>query len=304
MAESVLILSLAVMLDVFAKEPPDLVHPVCWMGRMAGFIWKKRPSRGLFGYGVLLVLSGILVFGSGGWLVSFLPWPLRVPISVFLLKGTMAAGALADAGKSVGRALASRRLPLARRMLACHLVSRSTKCLSASEVAGAAAESLAENLSDGWVGPLTAFVFFGLPGAMIYRYVNTCDSMVGYRFGDFEPGGKAAARTDDLFNLIPAVISALLIVAAAFLTGLDWKGSALCSLREGRSTESPNAGWPMAAMAGALGVILSKRGSYELKGGDRHPFLSDLKAGIRIVEVSSGLAVFLALAVLTGRAFL
>lgn len=303
MIEPASVLLLSFLIDIFIGEPPVEIHPVCWMGRVVNFLWERRPSRGLFKYGFFLVLAGILLFGAMGWLVSSLWWPVGFVFSVLLLKGTMAAGALVDAGKGVGIALESGNLPLARKRLSWHLVSRNTRKLSSSEIAGGAIESMAENLSDGWVGPLMAFSLLGIPGALVYRFVNTCDSMLGYRYGDFELGGKVAARMDDLFNLIPARISSLLIVIAAGFVGLDWKGSAICAWREHRSTESPNAGWPMAAMAGSLGVILSKRGVYEIRGGSALPAASDLASAIRITRISQIFSVLLAIAVLAMRSF-
>ncbi|RYF39986.1 MAG: cobalamin biosynthesis protein CobD, partial [Comamonadaceae bacterium] len=153
------------------------------------------------------------------------------------------------------------------------LVSRDTAQLSASEVRESAIESLAENLNDSVVAPIFWFALLGLPGAAVYRFANTADAMWGYpgvyRGHDWQWAGKWAARADDVLSWVPARLTAVLLAVGS-------RGRAMASLRsEAGKTPSPNSGWPMAAMALALGVRLCKPGVYTLHPGGRAPQPAD-----------------------------
>lgn len=179
-----------------------------------------------------------------------------------LLKTTFAMRRLAIEALKVGRALGREDLAAARAVLRS-LVSRDTAQVDSRLAASAAVESVAENLCDSVVAPLLYFALLGVPGAVAYRVVNTLDALVGYH-GRYEYLGKVAARLDDLLNLVPARVTALLIVLAAFVTRQGGLRAWWSLLRYGGTTESPNAGRPMSAMAGALGVELQKVGHYRL----------------------------------------
>ena len=138
-----------------------------------------------------------------------------------------------------------------------------------------ALELLAENLSDSLVAPLFWFLLLGLPGAALYRFANTADAMWGYR-GRWEWAGKWAARADDVLSFIPARLTALALLGAAAAAG----GLAALA-REARRTASPNSGWPMAALALALGVRLGKPGVYVLNPAGAVPGPADLRRGLR-----------------------
>jgi adenosylcobinamide-phosphate synthase len=137
------------------------------------------------------------------------------------------------------------------------IVGRDTEQLSEAGVARAAIESLAENFSDGVVAPALWCAALGLPGIVLYKAVNTADSMIGHRTPRHEAFGWAAARLDDAINLPASRLSALLLIAAAALHGADARGAARAVWRDAGSHRSPNAGWPEAAMAGALGLRLA-----------------------------------------------
>jgi adenosylcobinamide-phosphate synthase len=159
------------------------------------------------------------------------------------------------------------------------LVSRPTAELDAALIAAAAIESLAENLVDSWVAPLAAYACFGLPGAYAYRAANTADAMWGYRTPTYAWLGKPAARLDDLLTWLPARLGALLLVVAG-----PRRGAALAAWRrDAGCTQSPNAGQPMAAAAGQLGVRLEKRGHYTLFAEAPPPSSEDLAAARRLV---------------------
>jgi adenosylcobinamide-phosphate synthase len=187
-----------------------------------------------------------------------------IVVEVAALKTTIAPRGLAHAARAVAEPLARGALDEGRAALGLHLVSRPTAALAAGQVASGAVESVAENLTDALVGPLLCFVLWGVPGALAYRALNTADTMLGYREGPLEHFGKVAARLDDVANLIPARLAALALVVGA---GPHARRAWTVMARDHARTASPNAGWTMAAMAGALGVRLEKPGAYRLGDG-------------------------------------
>ena len=290
--------TMALVLDALWGEPPAAMHPTVWMG--CGITAARAQRRGntpapALLEGALAVLSGAgITLGAAAAaerLIGAFPHPLHTALCGVALKPTLSLRALLAAGTEVETALRAEDLASARRLLSWHLVSRNTSELSPAEVAGAAIESLAENLSDGLVAPVLAFRAGGLRAAYVYRFLNTADAMLGYRTPELEWYGKAAARVDDAANWVPARVAALLIVLAGSLLRTDGKGALRCALRDAAQTASPNAGWPMAAMAGALGVRLTKRGAYVLNAGGREPGSDDLAQARRIVALAGVLAV-------------
>ena len=164
----------------------------------------------------------------------------------------------------------------------------------------AAIESVAENTTDSFVAPWLAFALFGLPGAAAYRALNTLDSMIGYR-GRYEHLGKAAARLDDLVNLVPARLSAALLLAGGALRRLPVGRGWHIASRDHRHTESPNAGWTIGACAGLLGVALEKLGYYRIGHGLPDPTWQDLAAAARLAYAAAALAMAVAVAVTVVR---
>ncbi|HEY0478308.1 MAG TPA: adenosylcobinamide-phosphate synthase CbiB [Kofleriaceae bacterium] len=296
-------LAIALALDAAFGEPPDALHPVAWIGRLASRVLRAAPRRpaAQLGFGALVALglpllcaaaAAALVAGAARWPAA------QLAVAVALAKPSFALRALGDAGERVRRALAAADLPCARRRLAS-LCSRDPATLDGAELAAAAVESLAENASDSFVAPLFYYAILGVPGAACYRAVNTLDAMIGYR-GRYEYLGKAAARLDDALNWIPARITAALLLAAAALTGHDAAAGWRVLVRDGRRTASPNAGRPMAAMAGLLGVTLTKPGHYWL-GDGAAPTAATIAAAWRVVVIAAGLAAVLTLAALGAR---
>jgi len=152
-------------------------------------------------------------------------------------------------------------------------------------LSAAAIESLAENASDSFIAPLFYYRLFGLPGAFAYRAVNTLDAMIGYH-GRYEFLGKVAARVDDALNVVPARVTALLLVIAARFTRDNARRAWQTMRRDHTRTESPNAGYPMSAMAGALDVRLEKVGHYRLNENGRAPQPRDIRRAARLVSVA------------------
>jgi adenosylcobinamide-phosphate synthase len=287
----------ALAADVLLGEPPAPLHPTVWMGRWIGGCRERRCSRAPLPSlleGALGVAAGAaasaLAAGALDRVLLRLPHTAGVVARGAALKPALSLRALLAAGAEVERALAAGRLDESRRALGWHLVSRDTAALDAAEVAGATVESLAENLGDGVVAPLLAFRAGGLAGAYLYRFLNTADAMLGYRTLELEWFGKAAARADDVANLLPARLTALLVAAAAPLGGGSPAAALRCALADARRASSPNAGWPMAAMAGALGTRLTKRGVYELNASGREPGWADIARARRIVAGAAVLA--------------
>ncbi len=296
----IIALSGALILDLIMGDPPNSFHPVAWMGRYIDLFWRCRPgvdkAREIqFIYGASLVLSGAALFSLPWIMFIYMNIPLLWLWSIPLLKVTFSVRGLVIAGNKIRRSLDKEDLGEARRLVGRHMVSRRTERLSAAEVASAAIESLAENITDGITAPLLFFALFGIPGAWAYRFCNTCDSMVGYRDPEHEYQGKFTAWLDMALNWLPARLTGLFIVLAAYLSGEDSRNSWLTMRTQHRRTASPNAGWSIAAMAGALGVRLEKAGYYRLEGGNRNPDGQVIKRSIRIVYWTTVLTVLVTL---------
>jgi len=292
-------LSLAVLLaalavDRFLGEPPNALHPVVWMGKLIGALERRLP-RGkawleLCG-GTLVTLLVPLTFAGGSWalLQQLQRWPVaHFVVSVWLLKSSFAFRGLGRAAFGVRDALGSGDLAAARRALRS-LCSRDPSTLDEPLLVAASVESVAENTSDSIVAPLFYYALLGIPGAVAYRAVNTLDSMIGYH-GRFEYIGKVAARLDDILNFVPARLTAALLLIGGLLARCDARRGWRIWRRDGGKTESPNAGQPMATMAGLLGVQLEKVDHYKL--GDVGEPLSgaQIDRAWRIVTLGMGVA--------------
>ena len=268
-----------------------------WLARGRG---RRRASAALPSLleGALLVGSGVaLATMAGGSLDAALdrvPTRPRCVARGIALKPALSLRALLDAANEVAAYLERGDLPHARRALGWHLVSRDTRSLSAAEVAGAAIESVAENLSDSVVAPIMAYRAAGLRGAYAYRMINTADAMLGYRTPELEWYGKFAARTDDVMNALPARVTAAFICLCAPFGGGSARRARRVMVGDARRTSSPNAGWPMAAMAGALGVRLTKRDVYSLNDSGRPPTERDIVRARRVVLAAAALSAVLA----------
>jgi adenosylcobinamide-phosphate synthase len=261
-------LPLAVAMDLALGEPPAVFHPVVWMGRVISFCERFAPSRGrlsqlLAGAAIALgVPTGFALIAARIESWSLAHGVAGVLAGALALKTTFALRALGRAAREVRDRITSGRIHDARKSLRA-LCSRNPDALDESALLAATIESAAENASDSFVAPLFWFSVLGLPGAFFYRAVNTIDAMIGYR-GHYEWLGKVPARLDDVLNWVPARLTACLMLAGGAMTGLDARRGARTLARDGARTQSPNAGLPMAAMAGLLGVELEKPGQYRL----------------------------------------
>lgn len=266
------LLLLALITDWLIGDPAWLYrivpHPVVLIGRLIGFLDKKlnRASRPALDRHVRGGVTVILVVGTAattGWVLSDLArslphgWLIEAVLAGILIAARdlwrevgKVAKALKDDGLDAGRAAVGR------------IVGRDPKSLDKHGVARAAVESLSENFADGVVAPAFWFLLLGLPGIFAYKAINTLDSMIGYKSEKYREFGYVAAKLDDVANWIPARLSALLtLVAAIPMPGADPHAAWAVIRRDAGTHKSPNAGWPEAAFAGALGLAL---------GGPRH----------------------------------
>lgn len=283
--ERSLTLASALAVDTVLGEPPPALHPVVWLGQSTGFFVERLPKGGrvIELAGGAFVAATITALGAAlGGLAGRIPHPaLRLPVTIWLLSSTFAGRGLLRAADGIAADLQAGDLDAARHNLRA-LVSRPTADLDAPLVSAAAIESAGENAGDSFVAPLGFYLIGGLPLALAYRAINTVDAMIGYR-GLYEYTGKAGARLDDLVNLVPARLSAALIALSAgsfAATRRAW----LIARRDAGQTASPNAGWPMAALAGALEVELEKVGHYRLGDPERPVTPERLREAIVIVR--------------------
>jgi adenosylcobinamide-phosphate synthase len=272
---------------------PNALHPVAWFGSVANALIARAPlGPPALSFATGLVLALALPAAVFALATLTLRATEAVPAVHAALQGlalfsSVALFGLLDAARNVQRALDAGSLEQARAKLSW-LCSRDPRELEASGIANGAIESLAENLSDAVVAPLCAMLVFGVEGALAYRAINTLDAMVGYR-GKYEWLGKAAARLDDLANLIPArATAALLWLAAVTLSWSDPRISMARGLRtwwrDRGATPSPNGGHPMAMAAGLLGLRLDKPGVYVLGAEHAVPVASDIARAVRLVQ--------------------
>ena len=289
--DTLLILLVALAIDLTLGEPPRPVHPVVWMGKVALFLEKggigRRPlAQFVYGMGMSLCLIGL--FTAAAYFLLFylksLSLVAYVIIGAVLLKSTFSLKELRRVAVRIKELLLREKLAEARLELGA-LVSRDTRGLPESLVVSATVESVAENTCDSFVAPLFYFLFFGVPGAIAYRVVNTLDAMVGYH-GKYEYLGKFASKLDDVLNFIPARLTALLLVFASFLSGRGARVAWQVALSEHSKTESPNAGWTMAAVAGALNVQLEKVGHYKLGRADALLTPATIDAALKLMLIS------------------
>ena len=247
----------------------------------------------------MVVVTGLAA--AAGWAISWAGGQLRFGwlVELALIISLLAQRSLFQHVRAVGAALSERGLEAGRAEVA-HIVGRDVRQLDEHGVARAAIESCAENFSDGVVAPVFWYVLFGLPGMLAYKAVNTLDSMVGYRNDRYRAFGWASARLDDVMNLLPARLSGLLLSGAALAVPSARPGAGLRTmLRDAGRHRSPNAGWPEAAMAGALDLSLAGPRRYPGLVVD-DPWIGDGTAQATARDVARALSLFTAACVLNG----
>ncbi|MCJ7605284.1 MAG: cobalamin biosynthesis protein [Dehalococcoidales bacterium] len=294
----ILIIIFAVIIDLALGDPPNAYHPVAWMGWIISKLERVGMTfdrTGQFIFGIFMTLFTVALFTIPVYglflVIGVLLDPLGV-IALFLyplagaifLKSTFTISGLRRTARQIRIMLEEKDLDETRRELRA-LVSRNTSGLAQPLMVSAAVESVAEGLCDSVIAPLFYYLLLGLPGAIAYRVVNTLDSMIGYR-GEYEYLGKFPARLDDVLNFVPARLSALLLILAATFKKAGGRAGQV-ALDDHRQTASPNAGWPMAAMAGALNIRLHKPGHYSLGDGKDKLEPKTIDASVSLFSIAS-----------------
>ena len=293
----------AILFDAVIGDPDAIwrrvPHPVVWIGKAIDALertlnvaeWPAR-QRKIAGVGaVLWLVIGAAIVGLLIELVLPDGW-LGVVIEGFLASILLAQRSLYQHVARVRDAFAEGGLTAARTAVSM-IVGRDPARLDEAGVARAAIESTAENFSDGIVAPVFWLAVLGLPGLIAYKAVNTADSMIGHRSERYEQFGWAAARLDDLVNIIPARLSGLLLVLVAPLAGGAMAISKTIMFRDAPKHRSPNAGWPESAMAGALGIALAGPRQYA-EGPVNDPFLNAEAKTATPADISRALKLFAA----------
>lgn len=282
----------AFLLDLILGDPRWFPHPVMFIGRLISALedvfrrFAKSKAWELLTGCILATVVPVSAFLVTYWLIgtashfSLLAGWLA---AVFLGYTTIAARSLYAESRKVAKLLLTGDLPSARKELS-YLVGRDTHNLDEKGIIRALVETVAENTSDGVIAPLFYLAIGGPPLAMAYKAVNTLDSMVGYKNEKYLYFGRASARLDDIANYIPARLSALLLIVAAFILRKDWRGAWRITVRDRRNHPSPNSGYPEAAVAGALGRRL---GGLSYYGGvpSNKPFIGDEQEEFQITDV-------------------
>jgi adenosylcobinamide-phosphate synthase len=269
---------LAYLADLLMGDPQGWPHPVRLLGRIIKF-WESNLYQDRVVAGALfwLAVMGTTLVGIFGvlLLMAFLPPWAAIAGLAYVLYAGLATRSLHQESLKVEAALEKGDLEGARAALAM-IVGRETAHLSPEAIRRAVIETVAENLADGVVAPIFFILLLGVPGLFFYKAANTMDSMVGYKNYWYARFGTVAARVDDVLNFIPARLTALLMIPTAALFSLDWWGTCRTIWRDRSKAASPNAGWPEAAMAGALGVRLGGPNTYFGRVVEK-PFIGEVR---------------------------
>jgi adenosylcobinamide-phosphate synthase len=301
---SVALALFAMLIELCVGYPHGLLravgHPAIWIGRLISALDRglnSSPARRALGILAIIILLGIV--GSLAFMVeaALARLPLGLAVTALLASSLIAQRSLHQHVANVARALEQDGIEAGRTAVS-HIVGRDTAALDAAGIARAAIESLAENFSDGVVAPVLWLAVAGLPGGALYKAINTADSMIGHRTARYQAFGWAAARLDDLVNLPASRLAALLLIAAAALSEpASARDAWRIMRRDAARHRSPNAGYPEAAMAGALGLSLAGPRVYGgVAGGDapigdgrRDADASDIRRALALYRRADGI---------------
>ena len=296
--ESIVVIGFAILLDLLFGDPKNRFHPTAWIGNLIGNITTRMKNENYnlekFG-GIFIVLIPVCIsivvllsldFSIDLISIESLSILISIISGIVLFKMTIAIKGMERHALAVLDSIQKNDLTQARTNLSM-IVKRNTKNLDKNHILSGTLESLSENIVDGITGPMFYFAIFGLPGAFVYRIVNTVDSMVGYKTQMFKNLGWFGANCDNVLNYIPSRLTGLTIVLGSMLLGHDWKNCYEIFKRDGKKTDSPNAGYPMAAFAGALGTKFEKLEHYSLGTGEYEITSKKVKDAISLMKVTS-----------------
>ena len=296
--ELIVIGMFALGLDLFFGDPKSRYHPTAWSGALIAKLTPLAKNQNAYveklgGFFVVAITVGItvilLAILDAGFLLLSTNWvtiTVSVVIGAILLKTTIAIRGMERCALAVVNSLERNNLDSARDNLAM-IVKRNTKNLDKNHVISGILESISENTVDGITGPLFYYAFFGLPGAFVYRIINTADSMIGYNSEIFKNVGWFAAICDSILNYIPSRLTGLVMIISAAILQNNWKKSYKTMIRDGNKTASHNAGYPMAALAGALETKFEKINHYKLGDGEITLTKQHVYSAIMIMKLTS-----------------
>jgi len=296
--ESVVIVVFALLLDFLVGDPKTKYHPTAWIGKLIAslvpFTKSNSIRKELIG-GILLVsvivvtvctMLVVLDIGINLLTIDIVSLIVSIAVGSILLKTTIAIRGMQKHALAVVDAVEKGDLGSARNHLSM-IVKRDTKNLDKNHILSGVLESVSENTVDGITGPLFYYAIFGLPGAFVYRAINTIDSMVGYKTTLFKNVGWFGAKCDTVLNYAPSRLTGLVMILGALILGYNWKESLYIMRRDSGKLESSNAGFPMAALAGALGTRLEKMDYYTIGNGSIEFTKSHVISAVTLMKVSS-----------------
>jgi len=297
--ESILIIGFAIILDLVVGDPRNKYHPTAWIGNFVSnlvpLFKNGNPHLEKFG-GILIALISTAIVGGlfivlnlkldsiiGNELLAII---VTIVVGTILLKTTIAIKGMEKHALAVVDALENDDIDDARANLAM-ITKRKTKDLDKNHILSGVLESISENTVDGITGPLFYFALFGLPGAFVYRVINTIDSMIGYKTEMFRNLGWFGANCDNVLNYLPSRLTGLVMVLSSMLLGSDWKQSYKILKKDSDKTSSPNAGYPMAALAGALDTKFQKVDHYTIGTGSIYLSIKHVRSAIVLMKVTT-----------------
>ena len=294
------IICFSVSFDYLIGEPPNRIHPVVWIGKTINFFTDKIKKNGNSKehnglnekiYGSILAISLTSTIGILSYLalVSSLHWLgiiAFILLSTFILKSMFSIKSMDKHINDILMDIERKDIERARLDLS-KIVSRDTKTLSEEKILSACVECIAESFVDGILSPLFYFGILNIPGAMMFRVVNTLDSMIGYKDNYYKNIGWMSAKMDTMMNLLPARVSIIFLVISSLILKQDWKKSITICKRDGRKTESLNAGLPMSAIAGALKIQLEKINHYKLGDAIDNITIEKCKISLKITKIAT-----------------
>ena len=296
--ESILVVIFAVILDLSIGDPRSKFHPTAWIGKLIAKITpllknQSEITEKLGGVCLVIGVTSIVVIllvlldvGINLLSTDNVTLIISIIVGAILLKTTIAIKGMERHALAVSQSLQQNNIESARNNLAM-IVKRNTNNLDKNHIISGVLESISENTVDGVTGPLFYYGLFGLPGAFVYRTINTIDSMIGYKNSLFRNLGWFGAACDNILNYIPARLTGLVMILATAILRNDWKNSYQIMIQDGTKTDSPNAGIPMAALAGALGTRFEKLEHYTLGKGDSTLSLEHIHSAILIMKMTS-----------------